>query len=239
LADDKEDTPIMQSEHYTLGVLFAKNKFQLEVEAYHKRMANLASFSPIFLDNFQDEEYAEGTGKVWGIDLMLQRKWKHYQTWVSYTYSRIFYTFAIYNNNEPFPAPHDRPHVLTFMHQWNIAHWAIAVSWKYASGKTFTAPSSILMEEDLVVPQYDYQDTNDERLPQYHRLDASILYQFNGKNEKWRGKFGLSFLNLYNRQNLLSRQFFVFEDEEEYFLDQLDRSMLRFTPNLVFRLSWN
>ena len=53
------------------------------------------------------------------------------------------------------------------------------------------------------------------------------------------GKIGFSALNIYNRRNILSREYLAFFEDElgEYVLEPLDRPMLRFTPNLVLRLA--
>ena len=45
-------------------------------------------------------------------------------------------------------------------------------------------------------------------LPIYHRLDLSSTYNFKmSKHNKLRGKIGLSIRNIYNRKNLISKEY--------------------------------
>ncbi|MEM9822072.1 MAG: TonB-dependent receptor, partial [Bacteroidota bacterium] len=238
LSNQGEESSVAESWHHSLGFSFHPKDFQLEVEGYHKKLSGLNSYSPVFLETFQQNvEYTEGRGTVWGIDLLLKKKWKQYQTWLSYTYSRVWYEFETFNEQNPFPAPHDRPHTLTSVHQWTHRNWNFSVSWKYASGRVYTEANGFFLDDEDVFPDYRYEQTNAFRLSAYHRLDASILYQFRSQKGRMEGRCGLSFLNLYNRTNYLSRQYQAFynDDEATYKLDILDRPMLRFTPNVVVR----
>ncbi|MEL6635404.1 MAG: TonB-dependent receptor plug domain-containing protein [Bacteroidota bacterium] len=240
MADGESDIPVARGRHLSLGTFWDWNNWQLEVEGYHKRLLGLTSFSPVFLDNFREEFYAEGSGRVWGVDVLLKRRWAKYQTWLSYTYSRVWYTFDIYNNDDAFPAPHDRPHYLTTIHQLELDRWNLSLSWKLASGRAYTQAEDIQEREEELFPLYNFDRTNAERLPLYHRLDLSFLYRFPLAKGRTQATLGLSVLNVYNRENLLGRQYFVdYDDEAEaHFLETRDRPMLGITPNLVVRLRW-
>ncbi|MEM9916738.1 MAG: TonB-dependent receptor [Bacteroidota bacterium] len=240
LAGSDRNAPITKSLHYSSGFLYTAGTFQLELEGYYKRLSGLTSFSPVFINSFRLDIDAEGTGRAWGIDLLLKKKWKNYESWISYSYGRVFYNFDIYNEDNPFPAPNDRPHNLTSMHQLKCKNWNFSLSWKFASGKAYTQADDLYMEDMEVFPEYAYDRANANRLPVFHRLDASVLYRFYPKPKRMEGMIGLSVLNLYNRHNILSREYFTFYNDEEeiHELGDLDRSMLRFTPNLVLRLSW-
>jgi outer membrane receptor protein involved in Fe transport len=49
--------------------------------------------------------------------------------------------------------------------------------------------------------ELEYGAANAKRLPEYHRLDFSAIYQFNfNKTGNWKGQIGASIQNLYNRQ---------------------------------------
>ena len=77
------------------------------------------------------------------------------------------------------------------------------------------------------------------RLKTYSRLDLSIGYQLTPKTEqRWKGKIGLSFINLLNRRNILSRQFIIEIEEDDPEFIPLERNYLRFTPNLMVRIEW-
>lgn len=252
LASEAYHTPVIQSEYLSAGFLFDKAHTQIEMEAYHKRILDLTLFSPLlveslsleldepYLQGLELEEQARGNGSVWGIDLLFKQRWKHYETWLSYTFSRVFYEFDMYNNQEPFPAPHDRPHHLSSVHQFKYKHWNFSISWKLASGVVYTEAEEIFFIEEDAIPLHKFDETNAQRLPTFHRLDASILYRFQSTKNRLSGMVGCSLLNLYNRENLLDRDYFAYyqDTEEEYVLGIGDRPMLGFTPNIVLRLFW-
>ncbi|MEM1321232.1 MAG: TonB-dependent receptor [Bacteroidota bacterium] len=240
LSDADNGIPVVTGNHYSAGILFHNDQFQVEVETYYKQLSGLTSFSTTLIEPFADSLYAEGSGRIWGLDVLLKRRWKHYETWLSYTYSRVKYNFDIYNEEEPFPASHDRPHSLTFVQQFNYKRWYFSLSWRYTSGRWYTPSDGILIVNDEPRPNLEFDRINALRLPVYHRLDASILYNFRSRNRRGTGMAGLSFLNLYNRNNFLSREYFAFfdDEEEEYQLSIQDRLLLKFTPNVVFRVSW-
>lgn len=239
MADSKEDIPINRAEHYTLGISYQRKGWQIDLEGYYKDLDDLASFSSIFLDATDDVIYSIGSGEAWGIDVLLKKQWGNYQAWASYSHSRVFYSFEVFNDFEPFAAPQDYPHSLSIMQQWTHKRWDVSLSWKYGSGRAYTSAEDLEVLGDDAFPIYNYDNVNGDRLPVYHRMDASVLFRFTGRNQRMEGKLGLSVLNLYNRRNILSRQYFAFynDEEEEFQLEILDRAMLGWTPNLLFRIA--
>ena len=240
LADDEESTPISRSESYSLGFLYHPSSFQFEIEAYLKRLDGLTSA----LSNFQDEdefEFDQGSGTAAGINILLKKRFANFQSWISYSFSRIDYDFEVNDEIIQFKAPHDRPHSLRIAGQYKYRNWNLSLSWKIASGIIHTPSYGLGVEDDDVFPLFDIDDVNSERLELYHRLDLSMMYSFNIKAYSWRGKLGFSFLNLYNRENILSREYFSIYNEltDSWSLEIREREMLRFTPNIVFRVSFN
>ncbi|MEO0725860.1 MAG: TonB-dependent receptor [Bacteroidota bacterium] len=249
LADDDDEPPVALSDHYSVGLFFQPSSFQLEVEAYYKTITGVTSFSPAFLDESlqQDEFYEEGTGSAFGIDVLLRNRWNKYQTWLSYSYGRVFYEFDSFREGDPFPASHDRPHSFTSVHQWEFNRWNLSLSWNLRTGRAHTEAIGVEVTEgdngeEESMPEYDFTQTNAFRLPVYHRLDASFLYKFPVGSKGANGRIGLSILNVYNRENTLSRQYFSFFDDDDlvddYVLEPIDRAMLPFTPNMVVRMHW-
>ena len=82
---------------------------------------------------------------------------------------------------------------------------------------------------------------NDDRLNDYHRLDLSLWYNFSPKESYWKGKAGLSVLNLYNRNNIWRRTFYLEEPEDEnelYEIVEEEKSFLGFTPGFSVVVSF-
>ncbi len=242
IRNGEEDFPLIQSNHFTGGFLYSKNRFQFEVQGYLKNMEGLSSYSPSFNDSVVEDFFNQGTGKAKGLDFLIKQRWDYYQSWLSYSLSKVSYQFSEIQDNVEFPAPHDRPHTLTWMHLVNFKQWQLSIAWNYASGKPYTLAEDIegVPEDGEIEYVPAYLETNNWRLPDYHRLDFSLLYKFSSKESRLKGIIGLSVLNVYNRRNLLSRQYAIVEDDEteELELLSIERPLLGFTPNFVVRLKW-
>lgn len=240
LSTENDDFPPVRNISFSGGLLWNKNHLQIDLETYWKQLDGLTSESPVFVDALTDI-YNVGQGEIWGIDALIKNRWSNYQTWLSYSYNQIQYTFDDLNLGDPFSAPHERPHSLTSVHLLDIGRWQLSASWAIASGKVFTEAEGVGLEDGEYFPIYPNNRLNRNRLPLYHRLDASILYRVSSKNGRSYWTFGLSALNVYNRRNLQSRQFSIdFDDEiQEETLIVLDRPLLGFTPNLLLRWSLN
>jgi hypothetical protein len=87
----------------------------------------------------------------------------------------------------------------------------------------------------------EFERTNGDRLPNYHRLDISTTYKFNiSKNDQWKGKLGFSLLNIYNQKNILSRTYEKRQSNTDAseVLREINKISLGITPNLVLRLEF-
>ena len=227
------------SKNVSLGMIFYPKSFMLEVEGYYKKQEGLTSNLSSFLLEVE-EEFEFGSGNSWGLDVLLKKRWGQFQSWISYSYSNTKYSVDLVDEELRFRAPHDVPHAFRFVSQYNYKHWNLSLSWNIASGIVYTPSFELIGEdEDDLEPFYDLNDINEERLPISHRLDISAMYNVFAKNGL-KGKLGFSILNVYNNENIMGREYFsVYDDEEgEFELQARDRSMLRFTPNILLRIGF-
>ena len=83
-----------------------------------------------------------------------------------------------------------------------------------------------------------YEDQNNKRLPNYHRLDASDMYDFYLHKEKsTKARLGISVINLYNRKNEIDKVYRLEGDTTQQLVAQTDIG-LGTTFNMVFRVSF-
>jgi len=239
LSTNEDELPKVKNQNVNIGLLFNRAGFQFEVEAYLKKLDGLTSVSSAFVNSEDSWDYDVGSGHVRGVDVLLKKQWGKYETWMSYTFSDVKYIFEELNEGRRFSAPHEKPHAFTSTHVLSLPKWQVSMSWNFSSGKVFTAAETEFDGEGIF-PTYPIDKVNADRLPNYHRLDASILYFIKPKNKRSEGKIGLSILNLYNQQNYLSRQYDVAwnDDLETEELIYFERVLLGFTPNLVIRWKW-
>ncbi|MEQ9302449.1 MAG: hypothetical protein RJQ14_00935, partial [Marinoscillum sp.] len=109
-----------------------------------------------------------------------------------------------------------------------------SLGWKWHTGKAYTDVALENGENGPVTIGFD--EINGENLPVYHRLDFSALYEIHPEG-KVRFRVGLSVLNLYNRKNVLNREFRTTPTLDNELIDTRIYS-LGITPNLVFRMFW-
>ena len=238
LADDDE-IPLLQSNQFSGGFLWNKSEWNLDIEVYHKNIKGLTSLTRGFESS--DNNFAEGKSITSGVDFLLKKKVGAYSTWIGYTYSRTNFDFEVLNDGKTFRGNNDIAHSLTWSHFYKWKKLQFSLGWKYRTGIPYTATlGTVGSGEDIEI---SYADINAETLPDYHRLDFSFLYDFklSEKENPITAKLGFSLLNVYGRQNLLSKNYGLFNviDDQENIaieLQEITKYSLGTTPNIVFRL---
>lgn len=234
---DGDDIPVLRSFQVTSGFVFNKSGWHLDLEGYYKNIDGLTSFTLGF-DNI-DDFFSKGKSEVFGLDILLKKKIENYRTWLSYSLMSNDFTFNNLNNGDAFPGNSDITHQLSWSHtlEWN--HFNVSLGWNYRTGIPYTKANGLI--ENSGDPVIDFEETNGSRLPDYHKLDLSATYGFNvSKNDRWKGKFGISFLNIYNQKNVLSRKYEIAQSTEDdsFVLREINKNSLGFTPNLLFRIDF-
>lgn len=248
---DEEENSVIRSQQLAAGFIFKKKGWQIDVEGYAKRLLNITSLSTSFGSQFTDN-FSTGSSDIIGVDVLVKKRWKNYRSWISYTWSNADYNFPELSDNS-FPAFHDQRHTLGWMHLFKWHPLEISLGWNYHSGLPYTPLSNTEIEtvieeeegEEYLVANPVLGIINSGRLPHYHRLDFSMVYTFPHKlTNKWKGRVGFSFTNIYNRDNFFSRTFtqsILDEDDDpnEVEVLEVEKYLIEFTPNILFRIEWN
>lgn len=235
---DGEQRPILKSSQVTSGLIFDKKGWNIDLEVYYKHLDGLTGLT-FGLGN-SDELFARGESNVFGLDFLLKKRIKNYRTWISYSFINNDFAFNVFNNGSEFSGNNDITHNLFWSHSCEWRNFNVSLGWNFRTGIPYTDALSVENngEGDFIV----FDDVNAARLPDYHRLDASATYKFNfSKDSEWKGKIGLSLLNIYNRENTLSRTFDIKQPktlEEEATIREVNKNSLGLTPNLVLRVEF-
>lgn len=242
------EVPAITSLQATAGFKYDKKGWLIDVEAYRKINYDLTSRNTSFLEADQ-QFFVYGNAFTTGLDLLVKKRWRKVRTWASYTLSSTNYEFEEFNP-ERFPAPLDQRHNLALTSILDLDAWHFALAWNFRSGKPFTEvvgqTDSLLQDGDepfwMVTPIFD--EPFSSRLRDYHRVDLSVFYELISKRHSNRKlSFGLSILNILNRENQLSRQYFreyfdLDEPVEDRSINQVDKVMLGRVPNFSIKLVW-
>ena len=235
---NEDNIPVGFSEHLILGTSFETGTWLIDVEAYRKNLDGLSEYTTRFIPggfgmnrtlNYEEYFY-DGTGVAQGIEFLLQKKVGSLTGWVGYTLGEVKYSFDAFGD-DPFYASQDQTHELKLVGNYKLKDWSFGLTYIYATGKPYTAPTGFYEIELLdgsTTGFFEVSDKNALRLPDYHRLDLSATYNF--KFGTTNASAGLSLFNLYNKKNIWYKEYDVIEGE----LIETDISLLDFTPSLFF-----
>ncbi|MEO5775431.1 MAG: TonB-dependent receptor [Flavobacterium sp.] len=195
ILSDNAEYPIQKANQYTSGIIFKKNNWLIDVDAYYKNITGITSFTLGFLSQ-NDNNIHQGKGFTKGVDFLLQKSAATWRAWITYTYEDSQNQFETVNDGDYFSSNADIKHSFTiaFNKKWN--NFLLTAGWFWHSGKPFST-----INDSGEITSY-----NSERLPDYHRLDISGSYQFQDKKGK-AYKIGVSVYNVYNHNDLISKEF--------------------------------
>ncbi|WP_299112732.1 TonB-dependent receptor [uncultured Winogradskyella sp.] len=228
---NNNDFPIINSKHVSAGFLFSKNGWNIDADAYYKKLKNVTALSLGFL-NPEGGGFNIGDQNILGVDAFLRKRFNGFTTWASYSYNRARSRFKNLNNNKSFKSKSNVTHAISTALSYKLDGFQIALGWKWQTGRPFTVAN----ETD---GSYSFNEgINTAELPVYHRLDLSSTYSFKlSKHNKLRGKVGVSVRNLYNRNNLISREYRGNNSLNDS-VELIERYSIGITPNFMLRLYW-
>ncbi|WP_456439984.1 TonB-dependent receptor domain-containing protein [Psychroserpens sp.] len=228
---DGNDFPIINSKQVSLGFIYTNSGWTFDIDNYYKTLDNITALSFGFL-NPENSQFNLGDQTIYGVDIFLRKRFNGFNTWVSYSFNNSESTYHEFNNDNSFTSRSNVIHSVTTSLSYKISKFKMALGWRWQTGKPFTG--SALGANGLEFNE----GINTKRLPDYHRLDFSSTYDFDfSKESKLKGKVGFSIRNIYNRNNLISREYLGNNDFNNE-IEVIDKFSLGFTPNLMFRLYW-
>ncbi len=200
-----------RSDQVALGfVKFFRNaNLEFTAEGYYKFMKNQIDYEPhasLILNPLIEGELRFGTARGWGLELLLRRTQGRFSGWISYTWSRVQTKIDGLNNNQEFSPFYDRPHDLSIFLSYNLSKKVnLSANWIYYTGSAITTPVGFYDYNGSTVPFYG--EKNNDRLPDYHRLDVAMNWNLNRPERKFQHSFSFGIYNLYNRHNPISINF--------------------------------
>jgi len=217
--------PVVKSKQASFGLSYNKNKLLLTAEAYIKQVDGITTRSQGFQNQYQFVN-AIGNYEVKGVDILINKQFQKFGTWLSYSYSKNNYSFEDLNDGASFPNNFDITHVIDFASTFTLENLKLALGLNWHSGRPFTLPNYEASNNNTII----YQSPNSSRLEDYLRADFSATYQFNiGKNQ---AVLGTSIWNILNQKNTINT-YFTIENNE---LSKVENQSLGLTPNVSFKV---
>lgn len=231
---DGEALPITKSKQASLGINYDKPKLFVGLEGFYKKVNGISTSTQGFQN--QDQFNGEiGDYDVKGFEFLINQKTPKMSNWLSYAYNKNTYTFADITPTR-FPNNLDIRHTLTLASTYTYNKLRIGAGINYRTGKPFTKP----LEGDNAINTTTFPNTinfaepNSSRTPDYLRLDASAVYDFD-LAPGIKASLGASILNILDKKNILN-QFFRLDDNNQ--IETVRNVSLGVTPNASFRVNF-
>jgi hypothetical protein len=198
--------PPIRSDQVSVGFFrnFNQDKWEFSVETYYKDFKNIIDLrngaSVLFTDNVETELLV-GKGWAYGAEFLLRKNQGKTTGWLAYTYSRTWRQIDEVSKGQKYNPRYDRPNDLTLVlnHEFS-GSWSAGLTFVYSTGQAVSFPIGSYQSDRQNVPLYsDFR--NEDRYPNYHRMDASVTWRNSNKGRKWRGSWNASIYNLYGRKN--------------------------------------
>ena len=209
MADDRTH-PAVSSIHNVGGMTFEKGKFLLDAEAYYKTYTGLQEY--VFVSQFLKNSdfhkyfpggggpgpvqpppsfYVTGTGRAYGLDLLLRYRGQRYTSWLSGSFGRSLQNYSEINYGNDIPSPVDQPFQLSWTNMLSAGRWNFGTMTFFSSGRPYIDNTGGKPDQTTV--------RNYKRLPDYFRTDLSVNYSMHIGNARL--KPGIALINVFNTHN--------------------------------------
>ncbi len=214
-------------DQYALGYFrnIKGGEYSLELEGFYKDIQNRIDYidgADLIANDAIEQVILNGEARAYGLELLFRKNEGRFQGWLAYTLSRSEQRTpgrppvvdngrsnleTGINFGEWYSTPFDKTHDLSLFGNFDLNDkWNFNANFIYQTGQPTNLPVGQFEFEELVVPFFGLR--NEQRLPDFHRLDVSATYKPK-KNRKsnFQSEWVFSVYNVYNRMNAASINF--------------------------------
>lgn len=230
------------ADQYAIGYFrnFRNNTIETSAELYYKNMQNTIDFkdhAELLLNKEMEGELRFGKSWAYGLEFMARLTNTRLNGWISYTYSVSERKFADINNGKVYSSPYDKPHDISIVLNYDLNNrLAFSTNWVYSTGAPITLPVGKAEYGNVYIPIYS--DRNAFRLPDYHRLDFSLILSSRERpNRKWNSEWNFSVYNAYGRKNVWAINF-VKDEENPNELQAQKTYLFSVVPSITYNFKF-
>jgi outer membrane receptor protein involved in Fe transport len=244
-------------DQYALGYFrnIKDGKFSLETEIFYKDIQNRIDYidgANLIANDAIEQVILNGEARAYGFEILFRKNEGRFRGWLAYTLSRSEQRTpgrppvvdngrsnleTGINFGEWYSTPYDKTHDIALYGNYEInKKWRINSNFIYQTGQPTNYPVGQFEFEGLVVPFYGLR--NQERLPDYHRLDIAATLTPRKKNPdtSWKSEWVFSVYNVYNRMNAASINFRQNQDTGAN--EAIKTSIFGIVPSVTFNFSF-
>jgi len=217
---------------------FKDNTYEFSGEIYYKAMQNQVDYKDGAQLNFNQNVEADllfGTGRAYGLELFLKKKYGKLNGWIGYTLARTERKIPGINNGNYYPARQDRTHDLSVVAIYELSKkWTLSSAWVYYTGNAVTFPSGKYISAGTVLNYYT--ERNGYRMPDYHRLDIGATW-YHKKTQRFESSWNFSVYNAYGRENAFT---ITFEDDpnDPTRTQAVQTTLFRWIPSITYNFKF-
>ncbi|HLY69210.1 MAG TPA: hypothetical protein VKR53_05745, partial [Puia sp.] len=214
---DPQVKPAM-GDQFAAGIFrnFNNNLFETSIEGFYKKSQNLLDYkngATLSMNPYLDADLIEARGKSYGIELNVKKNKGKVTGQIAYTWSRSFiqditsFSTEQVNGGAFYPSNFDRPSNLSITGGVKLGNgWDFNCNFVYISGRPATYPDGTYVINNTIVTNYSLR--NEDRLPDYNRLDISFSHDSRRFAEQKKYTIiNFSIYNAYARKNPYSIYF--------------------------------
>ncbi|WP_246001586.1 TonB-dependent receptor plug domain-containing protein [Mucilaginibacter gracilis] len=187
---------------------FDDNQFEFSAEVYYKWLQNQIDYkdgAQLIANQDVESQLVYGSGRAYGLELFLKKKYGRFNGWIGYTLSRTEDKFATINNDSYFPARQDRTHDLSVVGIYQLTkRWSLSGAFVYGTGNAVTYPTGKYSVNGLTT--FSYSERNGYREPATNRLDIGATLE-GREHKKFHSSWTFSIYNLYGSREPYSITF--------------------------------
>ena len=181
---------------------WADNTWEFSTEVYYKWLQNQIDYkdgAQLLVNQDVESQLVYGSGRAYGIEFFLKKKYGRFNGWVGYTLSRTEEKFAAINNGNYFPATQDRTHDISVVGIYQLnKRWSFSSDFIYGTGNAVTFPTGKYNIGGLTT--FSYSERNGYRMPSTNRLDIGATLE--GKqHKKYHSSWTFGIYNVYAHRN--------------------------------------
>lgn len=181
---------------------FDENIFEFSGEIYYKWLQNQIDYkdgAQLIANQDVESLLTYGSGRAYGLELFLKKKYGRFNGWIGYTLSRTELKFAAINNGNYYPARQDRTHDLSVVGIYQLTkRWNFSGTFIYGTGNAVTYPTGKYEIGGLTT--FSYSQRNGYRLPATNRVDIGATLE--GKeHKKYHSSWTFGIYNLFAYRN--------------------------------------
>ena len=227
---------VVQNTQASIGLKYLINNWKFTLDVYNKLAENIWTSALDF--SVEEDPFAFADLSINGLELS-----SHYQdkNWrILWTYELTDETMDVKQDGGfEIKSPFTQKHKVSLMQSYRLGKaWTFSSRWRFNSGRRFSKGKAFFVETDPELYYgLEYESILEEQISPYHSLDASVQYKWIFNKEKKRSaELGFHIQNVYNRQNIIKRQYYIDYTKTPFEMSYYDRIGLGFTPNVSVKV---